>query len=316
MLLGRSVFQQSVVQQVLPSQHPKWNAGFKANRISRISAKKPDDASEEIKSQLEKSGLTPEMAKELLKTWQIEVGHELTPEDLRKILVGQSTKALVLVIFSTLLDSGAAYGAFVAGNYLGIASADYGWPAVIGQAVAYILAGYYVTGALFDFFKLGAVAFAALSFNVTSSSFLSAIDGIARSDSGLNVADKALDAANSLKVFQAMDKMVKLLRKDGKSGAESVDMLADLGAYLTLDKAERQFGFESSSFGLTEAEAASIAVIFSKYDLSKYDIAFICLDSSDFMMDSFLQTMMVSSTEMNSKSFATNFLLKSKLTRR
>lgn len=305
MLLGRSALPsfQRVVQpaHVCPCQQPsKSNATFKATRLSKVFAKKTDDdASEEIKNQLEKSGLTPEMATELLELWQNEVGHELTPQDLRKILVGQSTKTLILVLFSTLLDSGAAYGAFVAGNYLGIASADYGWPAVIGQAVAYILAGYYVTGALFDFFKLGAVAFAALSFNVTSSSLLSAIDGIARTNSGLNVADKAQDAANSLKVFQAMDKMIKLLQKDGKSGAESVDMLADLGAYLTLDKAERQFGFESSSFGLTEAEAANIAVIFSKYDLSKYNIEFIvsCIHMIAFndiiVSYSFLQMMMV-----------------------
>jgi len=43
-------------------------------------------------------------------------------------------------------------------------------------------------------------------------------------------------------------------------------MLRDLGAYLTLDRAQRSYGFDAAKAGLTEAKAAEIAVVFSKYD--------------------------------------------------
>jgi hypothetical protein len=43
-------------------------------------------------------------------------------------------------------------------------------------------------------------------------------------------------------------------------------MLRDLGAYLTLEKAQRSYGFDAAKAGLTEAKAAEIAVVFSRYD--------------------------------------------------
>jgi alpha-D-ribose 1-methylphosphonate 5-triphosphate synthase subunit PhnG len=239
----------------------------------------PDKTSSQagkIKDGLEASGITREAAREILKRWSDQVGHEITPEDLRRILVGQSTRAVVLVLVSTLLDAGAAFGAFTAGNFLGVATEQYGIPAVIGQALAYGLAGYYVAGAAFDFFKLGAVIVAAINYNVNSASFLAAIEALAgASATGLNVADKALDAANSIKVLQALNTMADMLRAEG--GAEgnatsSGNMLLDLGAYLTLEKAQRQYGFEASNFGLTDAQAAEIATVFSKFDTSKSTI--------------------------------------------
>lgn len=242
--------------------------GQRIVRARSSDEKSNDTLSTEVKEQLLKSGLTPDKAKEILDAWQEEVGHELTPEDMRKILVGRSTKTLVLVLFSALLDLGAAYGSFVAGSYMDIAAKEYGWIAIVGQAVAFILAGYYVTGALFDFFKLGAIAFATVSFNVNSAAFLYAVEGIASSSRGLNIADKALDAVNTVKVFQALNKMVNLLQQEGASAAASTDMLSDLGAYLTLDKAIRVYGFDAASYGLTDKEAAEIAQIFDKYDLS------------------------------------------------
>lgn len=232
-------------------------------------AEKEEKLSSEIQEQLAKVGLTPEKAEEVLEAWRDDVGHEVSSEDLRKILVGSSSRAIILVLINTLLDSGAAYGSFVAGGYLGLASQDFGWPAVVGQAVAYILAGYYVTGAVFDFFKLGAVLVAAVSFNVNSAAFLAAVEGIAKGGKGLKVTDKALDAVNTVKVIQAMNSMVSLLQKDGATSADqSFDMLTDLGAYLTLDRASKLYGFDAASFGLSDKEAADIAVIFSKYDLN------------------------------------------------
>lgn len=236
--------------------------------ILRSTNGKTNEQEKRIADELQKSGLTPEKAREIMKSWQDEVGHELSPEDLRKILVGQSQKALALVIFSTLLDAGAAYGAFAAGGFLGLASEDYGVAAIIGQAIAYLLAGYYVTGAVFDIFKIVTVTVASYQFNVNSAAFLHAVDSISKS--GLNIADKATEAVNSVKVAQAMKKIVELLRIEGEktSPNESMDMLSDLGAYLTLAKAESMQDFDAAEFGLSEKEAGDIAAIFSRFDLN------------------------------------------------
>lgn len=226
-----------------------------------------NDQEKRIAEELQKSGLTPSRAKEIMESWQDEVGHELTPEDLRKILVGQSQKALALVIFSTVLDAGAAYGAFAAGGFLGLASEDYGVAAIVGQAIAYLLAGYYLTGVIFDAFKIVTVAIASIQFNVNSAAFLNAVESISKS--GLNIADKANEAVNSVKVAQAMKKIVALMQEEEEmSSTRSVDMLSDLGAYLTLAKAESMQNFDASEFGLTEKEAGDIASIFSRFDLN------------------------------------------------
>ena len=94
-----------------------------------------------IEEGLKESGVTRESAREILKAWSEKVGHEISPEELRKILVGQSSRAVAFVLISTLLDAGAAYGAFVAGNFFGSATESYGVLAVIGQALAYAAAG-------------------------------------------------------------------------------------------------------------------------------------------------------------------------------
>lgn len=234
----------------------------------RAATKTEEEKRKEIVGKIEKSlqdsGLDKKAAQEILKTWQNEVGHEVSPEDLRKILVGKSTKILLLVLINTVLDAGAAYGSFIAGGFLGIASEQYGAIALVGQAIAYLLAGYYVTGAAFDLFKLGAVAFASITFNINSGAFLQAVEEIAGSGTGLNITDKARDAVNSLKVLNALNKMADLLKESEtskKSSATSSEtLLADLGAYLTLDKAQRLYNFNASELGITDEQAAEIAV--------------------------------------------------------
>lgn len=224
---------------------------------------------------MKESGLDSQSAKKILETWQSEVKRELTPEDLRRILVGQSTKALTLVLFSTLLDCGAAYGSFTAGTFLGAASEQYGTPAVIGQAIFFLLAGYYATGAVFDLFKLGAVLVARWNFSTNAGAFLEAVEDIAGAGTGLAIADKATQAVNSVKVLNALNKMADLLKNQATAGNStvaaadtSIDMLTDLGAFLTLQRAQSTYGFDASQFGITDEEAATIAVIFGKFDVN------------------------------------------------
>ncbi|KAL4522242.1 hypothetical protein Ndes2437B_g07978 [Nannochloris sp. 'desiccata'] len=238
-------------------------------------AKRKKDLVDKIEKSLKDTGLDTQSAKKVLESWQNEVGHQVSPEDLRRILVGQSTRALTLVLVNTLLDCGAAYGSFTAGGFLGVASEQYGTPAIIGQAIAYLLAGYYATGAVFDFFKLGAVLVARYNFSVNSGAFLEAIEDIAGGTTGLGVADKATQAVNSIKVLDALNKMADLLKDQANGNGirspptdKSIDMLSDLGAFLTLQRAQSTYGFNATEFGITDEEAAAIAVIFGKFDLN------------------------------------------------
>jgi len=56
------------------------------------------------------------------------------------------------------------------------------------------------SGVVFDLFTLGAVTVSSLQFQTNSAAFLSAVREIAGQDTGLNVLDKASQAANTLKV--------------------------------------------------------------------------------------------------------------------
>jgi hypothetical protein len=54
--------------------------------------------------------------------------------------------------------------------------------------------------------------------------------------------------------------------QDIASGGTS---LANLSAYLTLQRAEELYGFEPAKYGLSEAQAADIAGVFSRYDTNE-----------------------------------------------
>ena len=70
--------------------------------------KRKKELVDQIQKSLKETGLDPTKAKMVLKNWQDEVGHEVSPEDLRRVLVGQSNRALALVLVNTLFDVGAA----------------------------------------------------------------------------------------------------------------------------------------------------------------------------------------------------------------
>lgn len=55
--------------------------------------------------------------------------------------------------------------------------------------------------------------------------------------------------------------------QEQKPGAGSAtDMLKDLAAYLTLEKAQRLYNFSAAQHGISEAQAAEIATVFSAFD--------------------------------------------------
>jgi hypothetical protein len=135
-------------------------------------------------------------------------------------------------------------------------------------------------------FKLGAVSVAAVQFNLNSSAYLAAVEAIAAAGGerapgglggGLAVLDKAAAAAASARALAALGKMADLLQAQAAGGAadgndtssnvsSKGDMLADLAAFVTLDRAQRLQGFDAAALGLTDAQAADVAVAFACAD--------------------------------------------------
>lgn len=50
------------------------------------------------------------------------------------------------------------------------------------------------------------------------------------------------------------------------NGTLEKSTLANLSAYLTLQRAEDKYGFQPSKYGLSEAQAADVAGVFSAFD--------------------------------------------------
>ncbi|KAI3439055.1 hypothetical protein D9Q98_001465 [Chlorella vulgaris] len=256
-------------QAVSPARPPR--------RVVLVRALKEEDEQErkkvlELEENLKKSGLDKGRAQQVLKLWQTagSDGKEITPEELRKVLVKQGSKFSGLVLIQVILDIGAAYGAGQVGMFLGNQSEQFGLPAVLLQAVAYFFSGWYAIGAVFDLFKLGMLVTAISQFNVNSAAFLAAVKDLAGdTPQGLSTVDKAVEAVNTVKVVAGLNKMAKLL-KEQQQGKEqdksSGDMLRDLAAYLTLEKAQRLYDFDASKYGISEAQAAEIATVFAAFD--------------------------------------------------
>lgn len=60
-----------------------------------------------------------------------------------------------------------------------------------------------------------------------------------------------------------------LYLQDITPGGEGPSSLANLSAYLTLQRAEEVYGFQPEKYGLSEAQAADIAGVFSQFDANE-----------------------------------------------
>lgn len=62
----------------------------------------------------------------------------------------------------------------------------------------------------------------------------------------------------------------------GEGKIDTADLFRDLSAYLALERAEKESGFQASTYGLTDQQAADVAVVFNQYDTNqdgKLDVA-------------------------------------------
>lgn len=55
----------------------------------------------------------------------------------------------------------------------------------------------------------------------------------------------------------------------GEGKVDTADLFRDLSAYLTLERAEKEGGFQASSYGLSDRQAADVAVVFNQYDTNQ-----------------------------------------------
>jgi len=111
------------------------------------------------------------------------------------------------------------------------------------------------------------VTVSSLQFQTNSAAFLSAVQEIAGQDTGLNVIDKATQAANTLKVFNALNAISDMLQEEASKGGQG-GTLSDLSAYLLLTQAKDKYGFDYEQEGLSSEEAGTIANLFARFDLN------------------------------------------------
>ncbi|KAK9866246.1 hypothetical protein WJX84_002186 [Apatococcus fuscideae] len=218
---------------------------------------------------MKKGGLDKATAQRILKVWE-ETGAS-SPEGLRKLLLGRSLRTVGTVALQLLLDAGASWGAYSTGNSLGQQADFFGRVGI--QYLAYFLGSYFAIGVVFDLFTLGVLGTSAFQYSTNSGAFLKAVQDVAgsgREGGGLRIAEKAATAVNTAKVAGALNTITQMLKEGmGSSSSDGTaeNTLSNLSAFLTLQKAEEK-GFKASDYGLDDAQAGQIAVIFAKYDLN------------------------------------------------
>ena len=191
-------------------------------------------------------------------------------------MLSRSLRSAFTILVQALIDAGAAYGAFSWGLLLDNPNAvgDFPGKSII-QALSFFVTGYFIVGVLSDFFVLGALSFATLSYGANAGAVLDAVRDVAGRPSGSSALDKAAAAVNTLRVVAALNEIAELLKKEvaeGGGGAPSssspspsVSTLKALSAILTLQRAEEK-GFDPASLGLSRNEAAELAAAFARFD--------------------------------------------------
>eukprot|EP00877_Chromochloris_zofingiensis_P003321 jgi/Chrzof1/12990/Cz07g15150.t1 len=209
--------------------------------------------------QLKTTGMTQSKARELLRTWA-DLGAK-DPEQVRKLLVNRSLQPVTGLAIQSALDVCAALFGFYTGTVAG--QVDFPGQLLV-QLAAYFFGCYYFIQAAAEAGALVAVVVTARKYSTDSDVMLAAIQELAGPMSGLSVIDKAQLAVNTLKIIQTLESIAESLKD--YNGTLEKSTLANLSAYLTLQRAEDKYGFQPSKYGLSEAQAADVAGVFSAFD--------------------------------------------------
>lgn len=229
---------------------------------------KPAAASESEKfskvlEELKKKGMTPATAKSVLKKWS-ELGAQ-DPDQLRKLLLTRSIKPVTGLLLQALLDAAASFGGFFTADIVSKSEFPGGF---VLQLFGSFLGCYYFLQVVFELSAAFALVAAAYKYQANTAEVLRAVQMIAGPSTGLSVVDRAQLAVNTLKVLQTLDSIYDIL-KEQFDGMPPASTLQNLTAYLTLVKAKESTGFDPATYGLTESEAAKIAIVFAQYDTNE-----------------------------------------------
>lgn len=224
------------------------------------------DAEQAYVESLKRLGLDQDSASKILETWK-ETGAD-SPDSLRKLFIRGSLRPLGVSVVQTLLDGGAAAGAFAAAASFGSSTP---FPFQFGlEAICYFGAFYFVSNVFFDIATIGALLYSIVQFRTNTEAFMTAMEKIAqRRPDDLGIVGKARAAVDALKVVQALNTISDVLQEKTTIGdGDAKSTLANLSAYLILSRAKEEFNFDPKVFNLTDEEATEIALQFCQYDLN------------------------------------------------
>lgn len=161
-----------------------------------------------VMDELKKQGMTPGKARQLLKAWQ-QMG-ATNPAELRALLMERSKEPILQLLTQAGLDAAASVGAFYIGGLFGEMQDFPGQIAI--QFGSYFIGFYYFLNAIFESSALVGVLVSVQKYGSTSDEILAAVQQLAGPATGVSLVDKAAKAVNTIKVLQALDKIVQLLK--------------------------------------------------------------------------------------------------------
>lgn len=213
---------------------------------------------EKIEKDLKQRGIDRNTAKKVLDMWA-KLGAQ-DPQQLRKLLAKKSFSSLTTVSLQLLLDLGASAGAIYTAVVIG-QTQEFGPFSLAVEFLAYTLGLFFVINTFTDVVTLVTLGATSLTYGTNADAVLSAVRHIA-GVSGLEVVDKVKGAANIFKVVQTLNQISDMLKE--KTAEKST--LSDLAAYLTLDHAQREYGWDPDAEGIPRDVAADVATLFVQYD--------------------------------------------------
>ena len=246
-----------------PSGISKKNLNMlKGLRGALLSHAQEKNKKDELMSALESQGMTRAEAKKTLEDWNA-VGINTT-EDLRKILVRRSVASVVGLSLRLGFDVVAALVAWNAGDAFN--HGDGIGNGILG-VLSYGLALNYGLNAAFGVVLLAGIVASGNLFGADANALMKAVKDMAGEGEDIEVVAKAKQTANMIKVVQSLSKVSSLLsEKLEHQEASKLSSLERLSAYLTIQKAERDYGFDASKHDISNAEVLMLAADFARFD--------------------------------------------------
>jgi len=221
---------------------------------------------DELTIALEAQGMTSSDAKKTLQDWT-SLGIK-SADDLRKILVKRSVASVVGLSLRLGFDVVATLVVWNAGDAFN--HGDGLSNGVLG-VLSYGLALNYGINAIFGAFLLVSVLASGNLFGADATALMKAVKDLAGEGEDMEIVAKAKQAANMIKVVQSLSKVSSLLSEkigNPDEASSKLSSLERLSAYLTLQKAERDYGFDSSKHNITNAQALMLAANFARFDVN------------------------------------------------